>query len=102
MPSRILALAAVGAALLAASPAFADSSRWDRHHGKERGWHDRHTHRHHHGPQRTVIVRPARHYYSYYYYAPRHPVVVYSPPVYVAPRPFLAYREPGLSISIGF
>jgi hypothetical protein len=36
------------------------------------------------------------------YYAPPAPVYYVPPPVYVAPRPTIVYRQPGFSIGVGF
>jgi hypothetical protein len=83
-----------GSALLAASTAFAHDGHWNRGHR----WH-------HHGyyaPQRVVVVPRAPVYYAPpapAYYAP---APVYGPPVYVAPRPTIVYRQPGFSIGVGF
>ena len=68
---KSLALAALGAAVLASGPALADPP-WAR------GWH--HHHRHW-GPPPPVVYAPPR-----VYYAP--------PPVYVAPPPPVVYAPP--------
>ena len=94
MLKKFAVTALAGTALLAASSAFAHDAHWNGGHR----WHG------YHHPHRVVVVPRAPLVYAPpapVVYAPPAPVV-YAPPVYVAPRPTVVYRQPGLSIRLGF
>lgn len=80
----LLAFAAAGALVLAASPSFA----WDGHHGHGR-------HHGHGGYRQPCHDRPHHRPHFSYYSAPRAyaPAYYYAPPVYYAPRP-VRYVQP--------
>ncbi|HEX2649465.1 MAG TPA: hypothetical protein VHN19_05945 [Burkholderiales bacterium] len=90
-----LALTALAGTALLASSAFAHDGHWNR------------GHRWHHGyvPHRVVVVPPAPVYVrpAPVYYTPPAPVYYTPAPVVVAPpRPTIVYRQPGLSVRVGF